>query len=468
MQFTRFPLDVSAPAHPRGSQTCVGVELQSDITLFSILVFAGCTPMRPGSTFLLCLVVFAVALNAVATAHADEPAATNFVNLVHQLDHPAFHTRQAAARALIAAGIRSGDDSLEQVTTALHAGLEHPAIEVRMAAAETLREIDHIRHEQQTDRLLNPRCAAATIQLAGWQPFSKLAGDDLAARRLFATLSHHYAGEFRGWETRGWETGGCELRGGEPKGPSPSLRRLTANLDPYRLSPEDAIGWTMLVWMDIESRRRGDDLPASRALPHALPSPRTPQTPRVQQSSRLSTALSNPPMGPKLESEHDAEVLRRLIRHWVLVPDRGCPTRERLLIAMRFQCRDSADQLCTQVFADPAASPSTQVTALLSASALGSQDIEAQAAYRLGDDRTAHVWQLIASRRKRIRTQVRDVALAVLLHHYGIDPRRAGFVELQADPLLVFRDHSLGFPDESSRQASFTAAKGMLPATHSP
>ena len=115
-------------------------------------------------------------------------AASKFIELVNRLDHEVFHTRRVAADQLVAAGPANDSDVAAQVTDALSAGLRHPSIEVRIAAAETLREIEQIRRDAQTDRLLNPRCDAATIQLAGWQRFAKLAGDDMAARRIFASL----------------------------------------------------------------------------------------------------------------------------------------------------------------------------------------------------------------------------------------------------------------------------------------
>jgi hypothetical protein len=148
------------------------------------------------------------------------------------------------------------------------------------------------------------------------------------------------------------------------------------------------------------------------------------------------------------------------------MPENHCGDRERLLILMRYRCDETASQLCRDVLSDLNAAASTQVTALLCGLALGRSDIESQALLRLEDDRTAHVWQLIASRRKRIRTQVGDVALVVLLHQHGIDPRTVGFDELQADPRLVFRDHSLGFPDDRSRRDCRRRAMELLPAVH--
>ena len=54
------------------------------------------------------------------------------------------------------------------------------------------------------------------------------------------------------------------------------------------------------------------------------------------------------------------------------------------------------------------------------------------------------------------------MARVILLHHKGVDPRLAGHHMLQADRLLVFRDHSLGFPDQKSREASWQISEEWL------
>ena len=36
-------------------------------------------------------------------------------------------------------------------------------------------------------------------------------------------------------------------------------------------------------------------------------------------------------------------------------------------------------------------------------------------------------------------------------------------IDLQADPILVFRDHSLGFPDEATRRRCYQRAASLLP-----
>jgi hypothetical protein len=406
-------------------------------TRLSLLFFVPqCFPMRIGSrrrdyarNGLTVLAMLGLVCGGSAGVAEDNPS--KFATLVEKLDHPAFQTRRDAARQLVEAGVSQTTGVAAQVTAELRNGLAHRSMEVRIASGETLKEIDQLRHDHEMERLLNPRCKPTTIQLAGWKMYSRFAGDDMAARRLFANLSQEYPTALRQLELEEY---------------SECTQILARKLDAFRLPSEDAGGWTMLLLLDIQA---GND-----------------SAPNLQ--SRLAMALSNSAMGPKNVGKRGAEVVRRLIDRWVRAEERGRALRQRLLVAMRYDCRATAAELCDQVFADVSASPSTQVTALLCGLALGRSDLESQARLRLDDDRTAHVWQLIASRKTKIRTQVRDVALAVLLHRHGIDPRKAGFEELQADPVLVFRDHSLGFPSEMSRRESYVTAMNLLPVSHAP
>ncbi len=397
-----------------------------------MLFFGDFLQVRIGSRRTCCVLLIGFALTPLGDASicADELSAS-FVKLVGQLDHQAFHARSSAADALVTAGTSSAADVAARVNEALRQGLLHPSLEVRIAIGEIKREIEQIRLDRQLSCLLNPRCDTASICLPGWRHFSVSAGDDMAARRVYALTFSRFP-----YELHALETGSFQRNAG----------RHAGKIDAYRLPPEDAVGWTTLLLLDISG----------------------PKSHVPDRSSRLAMALGNLAMGPKTGGAPYAIVLERLIDRWLRTHKDNCTTRERLLIAMRYGCNGLAAELCEQILSDPSASPSCQVTALLSASTLGRGDIELQTRMRLDDDRTAHVWQLIASRKTKIRTQVRDVALALLLHHHGVDPRLAGFDELQADPLLLFRDHSLGFPDEASRQKSFETAKRMIPSTESP
>ena len=355
-----------------------------------------------------------------AQGHNTKPPAF----LVEQLNHDLFQTREVAAHQLTRRATAGVTEDARLVEEALREGLQHQSVEVRLTARQLLDKIALAKRDQQLARLMNPRCVATTISISGWHRFSNLAGDDMDARRFFSKFSEKHQDTLAILDRRGWKK-------------EPSKKFL--DLDPWRLSADDASGWALLLLWEVESydRRAG------------------------QSSSRLGTALSSAPMGPRLSIPTDARVLNRLIEHWLRAHETHS-LRESLLIAMRYRCHAIAREICAKILDERSSPASTEVTALLAAAALGRSDIENQAKDRLNDSRTAHVWQLIASRRVKIRTQVRDVAMAVLLHQRGIDPREAGYRDLQADQTLLFRDHSLGFPDSKTRQASQVASRKLL------
>jgi hypothetical protein len=203
---------------------------------------------------------------------------------------------------------------------------------------------------------------------------------------------------------------------------------MVERLDPYRLDPDDTTAWMLLLTLDLEKHE---------SLSHLTP--------------RIAVALSHCPMGPTASVGVDQGVLGRMIDRWLGDARSLCGNRDRLLIAMRYGRQQSARVLCRLVLDDDSAPAATVTSALLAASVLRCEGLEMQASKRLEDSRVAQVWQLVPQGKSKIRTEVRDVALALLLHHQGIDPRNAGFEELRADPLLIFCEHSLGFPDEATR-----------------
>lgn len=354
--------------------------------------------------------------------------------LVGRLNHDSFSTRQSAAAALREAGLTEWMEERGQtaaknndapVISALRSAAGHASLEVRLAAHRILHEISTAAHDAELQRLLNPHIEASNIRLEHWNAFARWGGEDMQARTAFASISKRL--------------GNCNYARQGNENASDALEHLSSRLDPYWLDAEDTTAWMLLLLIDLEQRQ---------TLPHLAP--------------RIGVALSHSPMGPADSGSIQGEVLGRLIDRWIRQSGHFCGDRERLLIAMRYQRRDAARELCQRVLADDTAPAATTVTGLLVASVVGREDVQAQAARRLEDERVAYVAQLISSPKTKIRTEVRDVALALLLHHHGVDPRTAGFEQLEADPLLCYRDHSLGFPDEATRLESRRQAAQLL------
>ena len=300
----------------------------------------------------------------------------------------------------------------------------HPSFEVRTATAELIAVIEQRRRDEQLSRLVDTATIASDIDLPGWDRFARLVGHDRSARTTFAKLSDSFS---RGLKDL-------------PRFAARIAKSEDARWDPYDVAADQHIRWMMLIWADIVDHGNGH---------HRL-------------SPRIANALSNPSMGPELicdgEDHHkeDSEIVCRLIGRWIESQSQTPSTRTTLQIAMRYRCDEQARRLCQTTLANPSPAAAT-VTAMLAASAITTEDddeLTHELWRHVDDDRTSHVWQTIASKKTKIRTQVRDVAIALLLHRRGIDPREVGFAELQADPVFLFTDCSLGFADEATRRAT--------------
>jgi hypothetical protein len=377
------------------------------------------------------LAVLAVCLSLpTAWAQSGPTAAENESSIqpgelqdwVHALSDESYHRRQAAADKLRERASQGGAVG-EAVIAALRLGLENSSMETRIASERILQTLALSAFDDQIDQLLNPHVLPDGITMAGWKPFSEMAGSDFAARSLFSRIALRHDRFLRRMQLPAADDSFCD-----------------AIPDPYTLRSDDAVSWALALLSDS----RSDPLQQTNAF------------------SKITVSLSNSAMGPKLRDANDATVLRRMISHWIGNHPRRGTTRQRILIAMRYSCDQRAGELCDQVLADPDALPTSQVTAMLAASAMQRPNLRPQLIARLSDERTAHVWQLIASRQTKIRTQVRDVALALLLRLHQTDPREAGFEELQADPLLIFRDHSLGFANDASRAAAHVKGLALV------
>ncbi|GAA4472206.1 hypothetical protein [Novipirellula rosea] len=365
-------------------------------------------------------------------------SATRWV--IEGLDAESFATRQHAALRLIDAATNPEVTPQQRrvVEEQLQSGLDHPSLEVRVQAFRLLQQIDQAAVDAQIRQLRNPKIDPADVDLVGWKAFSELVGDDTASRQFYARL---YLGHQRQIEHL--------IRQQQRTGGGTRVHRASGSESRYPAANHDLDRWALVLFAD------------------SILDPAAPSYP----SARLMMSLAHSGVGPCLGSDQDDELVRRLIHQWLLRHRELGSVCDQLRIAMRYRCDSLAMELCHRILTDPHSPATWQTTAILAASVLcASQmglaeselEIDSVLASRLADKRTAHVWQLIPSRKTKIRTQVCDVAMAMLLFRHQIDPRSAGFAELQADPTLIYRDDSIGFRNEHEREVAHQQARRRL------
>lgn len=378
--------------------------------------------MRPTFLITVCIVVAACGFAARDGSAQDDSTQNSSTQVVREIDQwieklssDSYISRDLGRQALLEIA-RGDEQQTDQVLEALRkcAG-DSSDLEVALASRSIIDELEELAFRKNLNRFLyDPDFP--THQMPGWVAFSRVAGEDDHARRLFTQVlerdsryvaslqSHDYVGLTRIAER--------------------DLRR------------DDTVGWAML-------------LAAACQTPVVLPS---------DVVFRVNAALRCDGTGPLPGKRWQCRVVTKMIASYLV--HSAMDTRDKIRIAIRYECPQATD-LCLRILGDRDETPSRTVTAMLAISKLVPDDeqVDSLLASFHEDYRTSHVWRSMSPEKTTRRTQVRDIAVALGLHRRGIDPRAVGFEALQADPILVFRAYSLGFESGETREACHRQAQ---------
>lgn len=370
-----------------------------------------------------------------ATATADDVAWSVWVQ---RLGSDAY-----AMRVRATAELRRGGTA---AVPALRQGTLQPDLEIRQRSLNLLRELEADDFEAQLSALRQPHVPGREITLPGWIAFRKQAGQGRDARRLFAAIASRHRDDLEHYAA----ALACPS-GDSTDGPLHRFQPLRQDRQ-RQLTRDPRLR---------KSLYDGDPSVWGLALLLAT----HPQTRSPLQTYRLRGDLAVKATRETLQRSPHAAALEEMVRTFLVSGPEPVADELTIRLALQWQFDDLATRLAHQVTQGTAsASPGDVATGLL---VLARHDPEALApAVKrwIEDKRTAESWQIVASTRRRLQTQVRDVALAVWADHEGIDPRTLGYQDLEADPLTRYRLHTLGFPDDAARQSARSAAssQGLL------
>ena len=136
---------------------------------------------------------------------------------------------------------------------------------------------------------------------------------------------------------------------------------------------------------------------------------------------------------------------------WVRVAGDQRPPFERLMGNLR-EGRESAVPVARELLRDIDTPPGQKQFALLALAE--SKDLEDEVLIKSFLEDASPI-DTYFSGGVVLKSEVRDVALAALVHRSGGDPKDIGFASLRADKSTLYSPSTLGFRDDAAREAAF-------------
>jgi hypothetical protein len=351
--------------------------------------------------------VLLLTLAAALQVRADAPPSPE--DLVQQLGAASFEQREQAEQLLQ----RRGSEALD----ALRRAADEADLEVRYRARRLIGRIEHEQQWRLLEHFLTDYDAELAQQLSGWPRYAELVGDDLPARRLFVEMFETEP-EIMASLGRADVTLVVEKRTQEMH-PAPNTPSQGMTIPPTSIA--------VLLLASLEPGREISAGTRSLINSHV----------NASDFKRALVADGDPP-------------IRRLLAAWV-AGARDVSASIRMNIGSRFE-------LPTAVV------PAVE---LIDAQVHGSQlQYAVFTIARLGTGEQIPVLegllenQVVLSERQRgdeeaFTCQVRDVALAGLIHLIGKRPRNFGFAELRPHSNSLYGLNTAGFATEELRATAF-------------
>ncbi|MEZ6092371.1 MAG: hypothetical protein R3C05_31080 [Pirellulaceae bacterium] len=361
-------------------------------------------------------------------ANAETDIHANVLESIRLLDSDSYLTRQRAADNILRCG--------EPAINALESERDNPDAEVRMQCRRLIKRINDETIRRELNHLLTHFDPLRSYRLPGWQPFRAACGDDASGRGLYRRLLDHDIA-FMKWLQRVEDDPSYDIENqlvDQQRYLSPSSQRLHSG---------DPLIWSMMLL--------------------AATNEKICQVPVL--GSHIRCGLQCGPTIESLTQGSNREATLRLVRSWVSRQSSAYASRSTLRIAMLYGCNELAHQMSVETLRQSHAPPAAVQMALLFLAQHQPQESEKHLTTFLADERVCQIWQVASIRRRAIQTQVRDTAMALLLHLQGIDPRGVGYQDIEADPLTIFAEQTLGFETEAQRLATHQQGRTLLGLT---
>jgi hypothetical protein len=347
----------------------------------------------------------------VAQAASAEPDPVRVAALVKQLGAPRFIERQMATESLSSMGLA--------VAGPIKAAVDDPDPEVRFRARQILRVIRHVDRQRLINAFIDGVDVDADAQLPGWQQFQQIAGHEGNPRQLYVAMLEDE-----------WEF-----------------------LDEvYQNDPQVASGLVAARIMSLEVASRTKRPVSVGSIAALLLVASREDVELANHANLMSLCYRSTEFDAAIRTGQAKESLRALLGHLI---SRGSDGPADPYLTQRFHFSlyyDLKEGLgpARQVVSERLGIPHVRQYALLVLGKLGDEHDEQLIENLLDDPGVVTSHHPVNG--KRITTQVRDIALAVLIHRHGRKFADYGLGEIKQNPTTLLQLTTVGFVSDEERE----------------
>jgi hypothetical protein len=365
------------------------------------------------------------------SARADEPPPAadqqaHIAELVEQLGDVRYINREKASAELA----RIGMPAQRQ----LRAALDSPDAEVRFRARQILDTVLASNFERQLQAFLADADGSRGVTLPAWDEAREMLGDDRAARGLFVQMQRAERELLLAFDQA-------------PKECAPQLARSVAGIQD--------------VMRSVVGGRRAE--PALGSVAAALLVGSHPDAPIDDQLYGQACALLHrPPFTSAMGNSELRPKMTKLLTRWIdKAGEKNWLGNYQAMMLGLMYALDQAREPAARILKDANVAGPQRGYALLVLGKLGGRD-DVKLLEPLLDDRQVCLRGQVNN--QMIEIQVRDVALAMLVHLTGQDLKEYGYGRAAEHPRYGYNLGTLNFSDDAARQKALAKWKAWRAA----
>jgi HEAT repeat protein len=348
--------------------------------------------------------------------------------LVRQLGDPRFSVRKRAMEQLVELGV--------EAIAALEEGVQSNDREVSFRSRRALDVVREHDFQRRLRAFAAGQDAQETYELPGWAMFRNEVGDGLEARRLFVEMQQAEP----------------QLLQALARSPVKAVEALVDRLEEIQQAPRTgrktqsvSLG-TVATLLFVSNQDRGESVGLA--------------------GQNLSAFYRQDVFAAAIQSGSQREILRKMLGSWI-ENARSWDGFHAMLLAMQFDLPQGLAPAKRMLESD-AGDPNQAVYrgfALQTIARFGDES-HIPILEPLLEDASPYGGTLAISGKAKYQTQIRDIALAALVHLAKQDPKKFGLLRLKPSSTQVFNTNSVAFEDDAKREEAITKWREFRTESH--